>query len=282
MQLDDKRILVPPICFPRIQILKNRTAYIGIMGGETIETLVDLISLRSFGCSYRFELSASVYKFGNISVLRVRNEFFTRTRKSYAVVFPISKDDISYHGFYLLIHDPMAKRGMPVCVIEGDEEQYYWLVETLADGSIRVMTEDEKYYHVTQDGKRKGDCKSPLTGKVGDCKSPPTERRVKNINADASQKKKAPNVSRKVEPVKMGVKWGMKVDGRLFVPPIYLSIYALNDEYFAIEKWPGQWGISNMAGKVVVEPKYAKVEILADDTVVATTVAGKRETFRLG
>ena len=247
LQLYDNHMVIPPICYPQIQLLENRTAFVTIKNSNVHETFVDLMSGRSFDCSSRFQLSISVLKFGNISLLRVRNEFFTRTRKSYAVVFPISKDDISYHGFYLLIHDPMAKRKLPVCVIEGDVDQYYWLVEKLADGSIRVMTEEEEYYHVTPDGK----------GVKRE------ERRVENQDADASRREENQDAdaARKVEPVKIGSKWGMKVDGKLFVPPIYRNIRKLNDEYFAIEKWPGQWGIINMAGKVVVEPQYPKVEL---------------------
>jgi len=135
------------------------------------------------------------------------------------------------------------------------------------------MTEDEKFYLVTPDGKRKGDCKSP-----------PTERRVKNLNAEASRKEETPNASRKVEPVKMGAKWGLKVDGKLFVAPIYRNIRLLNDEFFAIEKLPGQWGIMNLAGKVVVEPQYPKVELVEGDGACMARlqkVNGQWETRKL-
>ncbi len=274
LRLEDRHVIIPPICWRDIRVFPDRTVRARkIDEGNCL--LIDLISGRSFESRFFFEVSANIYTFGNISLLRVENEFYTRTQKSYVTVFPISMDDISFHDFYLLIHDPMAKRKMPVCVIEGDETQYYWLVETLADKSICVMTEEGKYYQVMPSGKKRRvrDCKS-LKAEVGDSKSPQTE------SAQSSSESLQP-VSRRVEPVKMGAKWGMKVDGKLFVAPIYRSIKALNDEFFAIEKLPGMWGIINIAGKVVVEPKYIKVEIEKDNLALVTTITGKTQKITL-
>ena len=67
------------------------------------QRLVDLVSERIFEARFLCELSANIYSFGNISLLRVRNEFYTRTLKSYVTVFPISTNDISFHDFYLQI-----------------------------------------------------------------------------------------------------------------------------------------------------------------------------------
>ena len=301
LRLEDKHVIMPPICWEGIQILPDQTARARKMGNGN-DLFVDLVSERIFEARFLCELSANVYSFGNISLLRVRNEFYTRTQKSYVTVFPISTDDISFHGFYLQINDPMAKRKMPVCVIEGDETQYYWLVEKLADKSICVMTEEGKYYRVMPNGKKKrvrnleslkaaegiGDYKSPQTNSstlqtnsqslLANSQSPQANSQSSQSASDFPQ---AAVASRRVEPVKMGTKWGMKVDGKLFVAPIYRNIKPLNDEFFAIEKLPGMWGIINIAGKVVVEPLFAKVELRDKATAVLLKVNGQQEAKKL-
>ncbi len=261
LRLEDKHVVVPPVCWRDIQIYPNRTA-IARRVNEVKDWFVDLVSGRCFEYLLFTELSAQVYTYGNISLLRVRNEFFTRTQKSYVTVFPINKSDISFHGFYLLIHDPMAKRKMPVCVIDGDERQYYWLMEVLPDESILVMTENEVYFHVMPNGKKT---------KVNAVEVKSGERRVKNLKTEP----------RVVEPVKMGTKWGLKADGKLIVAPIYRNILALNEDYFAVEKLPAMWGIINLAGKVVVEPQYPKIELRNKSLAVLYKVNGQQELRKL-
>ncbi len=261
LRLEDKHVVVPPVCWRDIQIYPNRTA-IARRVNEVKDWFVDLVSGRCFEYLLFTELSAQVYTYGNISLLRVRNEFFTRTQKSYVTVFPINKSDISFHGFYLLIHDPMSKRKMPVCVIDGDERQYYWLMEVLPDESILVMTENEVYFHVMPNGKKT---------KVNAVEVKSGERRVKNLKTEP----------RVVEPVKMGTKWGLKADGKLIVAPIYRNILALNEDYFAVEKLPAMWGVINLAGKVVVEPQYPKIELRNKSLAVLYKVNGQQELRKL-
>ena len=266
LQLEDKRVIVPPVCWEGIQIFSDRTAI-----AKNINTVndwfVDLISGRCFEFLLFSSLSAQIYSFGSISLLRVRNEFYTRTQKSYVTVFPISKSDISSHGFYLLIHDPMAKRKMPVCVIEGDEKQYYWLVDTLVDGSILVMTEENMYYHVMPNGTKK--------------KVKASDVNVLKENGEKQKEEGLHAEPRVVEPVKIGTKWGLKADGKLIVAPIYRNIKSLNEDYFAVEKLPTMWGIINLAGKVVVEPQYPKIELRDKSLAVLYKVNGQQELKKL-
>ncbi len=266
LRLEDKHVIVPPVCWENIHIYQNRTAIARRMN-EVNDWFVDLISGRCFEYLLFSELSTQIYTYGNISLLRVKNEFFTRTQKSYVTVFPISKSDISFHGFYLLIHDPMAKRKMPVCVIDGDETQYYWLIDALADESILVMTENDVCYHVMPNG---------------------TKTRVNALEVKALKKqyerRKENNQQAKpriVEPVKMGTKWGLKADGKLIVAPIYRNIQSLTEDYFAIEKLPAMWGIINLAGKVVVEPQYPKIELKNKSLAVLYKVNGQQELRKL-
>lgn len=264
--LEDKRVILPPVCWRDIQIFPNRTA-IARRINDINDLFVDLVSGRSFVFLLFSELSAQIYSFGNMSVLRVRNEFYTRTLKSYVTVFPISKSDISFHGFYLLIHDPMARREMPVCVIDGDEKQYYWLVDALADGSILVMTEENVYFHVMQDGTKK--------------KVNASEVKALKENGKKQKEKGQSAEPRVVEPVKMGTKWGLKADGKLIVAPIYRNIKSLNEDYFAIEKLPTMWGIINLSGKVVVKPQYPKIELRGKSLAVLYKVNGQQELKKL-
>ena len=266
LRLEDKSVIVPPVCWQGIQIFSDRTA-IAKRIDEVNDWFVDLISGRIFEFLLFSNLSTQIYSFGNISLLRVRNEFYTRTQKSYVTVFPISKSDISSHGFYLLIHDPMAKRKMPVCVIEGDEKQYYWLVDTLVDGSILVMTEENMYYHVMPNGTKK--------------KVKASDVNVLRENGKKQKEEGLHAVPRVVEPVKIGTKWGLKADGKLIVAPIYRNIKSLNEDYFAMEKLPTMWGVINLAGKVVVEPQYPKIELRDKSLVVLYKVNGQQELKRL-
>jgi len=266
LRLEDKRVIVPPVCWKGIQIFSDRTA-IATKINAVNDWFVDLISGRCFEFLLFAKLSSQIYSFGNISLLRVRNEFYTRTQKSYVTVFPISKSDISSHGFYLLIHDPMAKRKMPVCVIEGDEKQYYWLVDTLVDGSILVMTEENVYYHVMPNCTKK--------------KVKASDVNVLRENGEKQKEEGLHAVPRVVEPVKIGTKWGLKADGKLIVAPIYRNIKSLNEDYFAVEKLPTMWGIINLAGKVVVEPQYSKIELRDKSLAVLYKVNGQQELKKL-
>ena len=266
LRLEDKRVIVPPVCWKGIQIFSDRTAIVTKINAVN-DWFVDLISGRCFEFLLFSNLSAQIYSFGNISLLRVRNEFYTRTQESYVTVFPISKSDISSHGFYLLIHDPMAKRKMPVCVIEGDEKQYYWLVDTLVDGSILVMTEENMYYHVMPNGTKK--------------KVKASDVNVLRENGEKQKEEGLHAVPRVVEPVKIGTKWGLKADGKLIVAPIYRNIKSLNEDYFAVEKLPTMWGIINLAGKVVVEPQYPKIELRDKSLAVLYKVNGQQELKKL-
>ena len=156
---------------------------------------------------------------------------------------------------------------MPVCVIEGDEKQYYWLVDTLVDGSILVMTEENMYYHVMPNGTKK--------------KVKASDVNVLKENGEKQKEEGLHNEPRVVEPVKIGTKWGLKADGKLIVAPIYRNIKSLNEDYFAVEKLPTMWGIVNLAGKVVVEPQYPKIELRDKSLAVLYKVNGLQELKKL-
>ncbi|MFW5524886.1 MAG: WG repeat-containing protein, partial [Segatella copri] len=84
-----------------------------------------------------------------------------------------------------------------------------------------------------------------------------------------------------VELYQAGKKWGLKMDGKVVVPPLYHSISQPVGAYCAFEQMPRHWGIMNLKGKVIVDAKYEKVEVLANGKAVVTTITGKTQTVNL-
>lgn len=84
-----------------------------------------------------------------------------------------------------------------------------------------------------------------------------------------------------VELYQAGKKWGIKVDGRVVVPPLYRSIAQPVGAYCAFEEIPRYWGIMTLKGKVIVDAKYEKVEIHDGGIAVVTDITGKTQTIYL-
>lgn len=82
-------------------------------------------------------------------------------------------------------------------------------------------------------------------------------------------------------PFQSGMKWGLKVGGRITVPPIYRNVRPPVGKYRAVEKRYSQWGIITLDDRVLIEPQYPEVTIAADDTVVLTSVTRKKMSVRL-
>lgn len=82
-------------------------------------------------------------------------------------------------------------------------------------------------------------------------------------------------------PFKSGLKWGLQLDGRVIVPPIYRNIKSPVGNYCAVEACPHQWGVIMLDGKVVVEARYSHVEINENGTVRLTIIPGKVKTVKL-
>ena len=74
----------------------------------------------------------------------------------------------------------------------------------------------------------------------------------------------------------MSHKWGLKLEERIVVPPLYRAVKTPVEKYCAVEKNYQQWGIMAVDGKMVVEPKYEDVELFEDGTAVLTVYRGKK------
>ena len=84
-----------------------------------------------------------------------------------------------------------------------------------------------------------------------------------------------------VELYQAGKKWGVKIDGKVIVPPLYCSIAQPVGAYCAFEQIPQHWGIMTLKGKVIVDAKYEKVEIRDNGIAVVTGITGKTQTIKL-
>ena len=84
-----------------------------------------------------------------------------------------------------------------------------------------------------------------------------------------------------VELYQAGKKWGVKVDGKVIVPPLYHSIAQPVGAYCAFEQIPRHWGVMTLKGKVIVDAKYEKVEIRDNGIAVVTGITGKTQTIKL-
>ena len=178
-----------------------------------------------------------------------------------------------------------------VCFLRGDYEHVYWKCATLRCGCIVVMDSKQDYYLVD----------SYLKKTYIGCNNPKNENEDLHIvmprlgkkyydEMMLQEKKKEANemlllheksVAGHVELYQAGKKWGIKVDGRVVVPPLYRSIAQPVGAYCAFEEIPRYWGIMTLKGKVIVDAKYEKVEIRDGGIAVVTDITGKTQTIHL-
>ena len=150
-----------------------------------------------------------------------------------------------------------------VCFLRGDYEHVYWKCATLRCGCIVVMDSKQDYYLVD----------SYLKKTYIGCNNPKNENEDLHIvmprlgkkhydEMMLQEKKKEANEmlllhekseAGHVELYQAGKKWGIKVDGRVVVPPLYRSIAQPVGAYCAFEEIPRYWGIMTLKGKVIVD-----------------------------
>ena len=178
-----------------------------------------------------------------------------------------------------------------VCFLRGDYEHVYWMCATLRCGCIVIMDSKQDYYLVD----------SYLKKTYIGCNNPKNENEDLHIvmprlgkkyydEMMLQEKKKEASemillheksVAGHVELYQAGKKWGIKVDGRVVVPPLYRSIAQPVGAYCAFEEIPSYWGIMTLKGKVIVDAKYEKVEIRDGGIAVVTDITGKTQTIYL-
>ena len=239
--------------------------------------------------------------------------FRSRTYEHFALPFRPSQYDLWNYGYYLIYNFQSStasgcqewiykeedggsmrmykENSEKVCFLRGDHTHVYWLCADLYDSGIVVMDSHEDYYFVDSSLKKTYiGCNQPKTESENLTVAMPRlgklvyEREMKRRKKQEEQELlllHEKSEAGSVELYQAGKKWGLKMDGKVVVPPLYHSISQPVGAYCAFEQMPRHWGIMNLKGKVIVDAKYEKVEILANGKAVVTTITGKTQTVNL-
>ena len=239
--------------------------------------------------------------------------FRSRTYEYFALPFRPSQYDLWNYGYYLIYNFRRStasgcqewiykeedggsmrmykENSEKVCFLRGDHTHVYWLCADLYDSGIVVMDSHEDYYFVDSSLKKTYiGCNQPKTESENLTVAMPRlgkqvydmemKRRKKQEEQELlllHEKSEAGNV----ELYQAGKKWGVKVDGKVIVPPLYHSIAQPVGAYCAFEQIPRHWGVMTLKGKVIVDAKYEKVEIRDNGIAVVTGITGKTQTINL-
>ena len=238
--------------------------------------------------------------------------FMSRTQENFSLPYRPSQYDFLNYGYYMIFRfRPSAigcqvwyycegnegkmrmsnEESRNVCFLRNDYEHVYWLCAVLYGDCIVVMDSKQDYYLVDSNLKKTY---------IG-CNNPKNEKEDLNVvmprlgkkyYKEAMLQKKEMEASEMlllhekseaghVELYQAGKKWGVKVDGKVIVPPLYHSIAQPVGAYCAFEQIPRHWGVMTLKGKVIVDAKYEKVEIRNNGIAVVTGITGKTQTINL-
>ena len=239
--------------------------------------------------------------------------FRSRTYEHFALPFRPSQYDLWNYGYYMIYNFQCStasgcqewiykeedggsmrmykENSEKACFLRGDHTHVYWLCADLYDSGIVVMDSHEDYYFVDSSLKKTYiGCNQPKTESENLTFAMPRlgklvyEREMKRRKEQEEQELlllHEKSEAGSVELYQAGKKWGLKMDGKVVVPPLYHSISQPVGAYCAFEQMPRHWGIMNLKGKVIVDAKYEKVEVLANGKAVVTTITGKTQTVNL-
>ena len=238
--------------------------------------------------------------------------FMSRTQEEFSLPYRPSQYDFLNYEYYMIFRFRPSAIGCQVwyhyeggegkmrlsyedsrnvCFLRNDYEHVYWLCAVLYGEHIVVMDSKQDYYLVDSNLKKTY---------IG-CNNPKNEKEDLNVvmprlgkkyyHEAILQKKKMEasemlllhekSEAGHVELYQAGKKWGVKVDGKVVVPPLYCSIAQPVGAYCAFEEIPRHWGVMTLKGKVIVDAKYEKVEIRDNGIAVVTGITGKTQTINL-
>ena len=239
--------------------------------------------------------------------------FRSRTYEYFALPFRPSQYDLWNYGYYLIYNFQRStasgcqewiykeedggsmrmykENSEKVCFLRGDHTHVYWLCADLYDSGIVVMDSHEDYYFVDSSLKKTYiGCNQPKTESENLMVAMPRlgkvvyEREMQRRKKQEEQElllMQEKSEAGHVELYQAGKKWGVKVDGKVIVPPLYHSIAQPVGVYCAFEQIPQHWGVMTLKGKVIVDAKYEKVEIRDNGIAVVTGITGKTQTINL-
>ena len=239
--------------------------------------------------------------------------FRSRTYEYFALPFRPSQYDLWNYGYYLIYNFKRStasgcqewiykeedggsmrmykENSEKACFLRGDHTHVYWLCADLYDSGIVVMDSHENYYFVDSSLKKTYiGCNQPKTESENLMVAMPRlgklvyEREMQRRKKQEEQElllMQEKSEAGHVELYQAGKKWGVKVDGKVIVPPLYHSIAQPVGAYCAFEQIPQHWGVMTLKGKVIVDAKYEKVEIRNNGIAVVTGITGKTQTINL-
>ena len=238
--------------------------------------------------------------------------FMSRTQEDFSLSYRPSQYDFLNYGYYMIYRSKSSASGCQVwyhyegsegkmrlsyedsrnvCFLRNDYEHVYWLCAVLYGERIVVMDNKQDYYLMDSNLKKTYiGCNNPKN-KEEDLQYVMPCLGQKYYHEAMLQKKKMEasemlllhekSEAGHVELYQAGKKWGVKVDGRVIVPPLYHSIAQPVGAYCAFEQVPRHWGVMTLKGKVIVDAKYEKVEIRDNGIAVVTSITGKTQTINL-
>ena len=238
--------------------------------------------------------------------------FISRTQEDFSLSYRPSQYDFLNYGYYMIYRSKSSASGCQVwyhyeggegkmrlsyedsrnvCFLRNDYEHVYWLCAVLYGERIVVMDSKEDYYLVDSNLKKTYIGRNNPKNKEEDLQYVMPRLGKKYYHEAMLQKKKMEanemlllhekSEAGHVELYQAGKKWGVKVDGRVIVPPLYHSIAQPVGAYCAFEQVPRHWGVMTLKGKVIVDAKYEKVEIRDNGIAVVTGITGKTQTIKL-
>ena len=238
--------------------------------------------------------------------------FMSRTQEEFSLPYHPSQYDFLNYGYYMIFRFRPSVPGCQVwyycegdegkmrmsneesrnvCFLRNDYEHVYWLCAVLYGERIVVMDSKEDYYLVDSNLKKTYiGCNHPknenedlnfVMPRLGKKYYHEAMLQKKEMEANEMLLLHEKSEAGHVELYQAGKKWGVKVDGKVVVPPLYCSIAQPVGAYCAFEEIPRHWGIMTLKGKVIVDAKYEKVEIRDNGIAVVTGITGKTQTINL-
>ena len=238
--------------------------------------------------------------------------FMSRTKEEFSLPYRPSQYDFLNCGFYMTLRFGHSASGCQawyhsagdegmirmnseesnnVCFLRNDYEHVYWLCANLYGENIVVMDSKQHYYLVDPNLKKTYiGCNNPknenedlavVMPRLGQKLYNEAMLQKKEMDANEMLLLHEKSEAGHVELYQAGKKWGVKVDGKVIVPPRYHSISQPVGAYCAFEEIPRHWGVMTLKGKVVVDARYEKVEIHDNGIAMVTNITGKTQTINL-
>lgn len=239
--------------------------------------------------------------------------FRSRTYEDFALPYRPLQNDLLNRGYYLIYHNDFSlgsgcqvwyyyeggdglmrkdyTESKDVCFLRNNYEHVYWRCANLCGDGIVVMDSKEDYYLVDSNLKKTYiGCNNPknenedlkvVMPRLGKKYYHEAMLQKKEMEANEMLLLHEKSEAGHVELYQAGKKWGVKVDGKVIVPPLYHSIAQPVGAYCAFEEIPRHWGIMTLKGKVIVDAKYEKVEIHDNGIAMVTNITGKTQTINL-